>query len=256
MKTIGIIPTRFQSIRFPGKPLALLEDKPMIQWVYEGVLQSQLFDTILIATDHDQIAETARSFGAEVVMTSSEHPSGTDRIREALETYEAQTGQEWDLVVNIQGDEPLIEKEQLEPLIQLFQNNPEAQIGTLCTPIHDLRELESPNVVKVVTGQEGQGLYFSRSPIPFFRDRAGLPKALAAGLFQKHIGLYAFRPPILKQTAFLAISSLERAESLEQLRWLQSGMRIFVAQTNHTTIGVDTPEDLDRAAQLIKEKRS
>ncbi|MEM1221090.1 MAG: 3-deoxy-manno-octulosonate cytidylyltransferase, partial [Bacteroidota bacterium] len=164
--------------------------------------------------------------------------------------------EQWDLVINIQGDEPLIEREQLEPLIQLFHDNPEAQIGTLCTPIHDLRELESSNVVKVVLGQQGQGLYFSRSPIPFFRDRAGLPQALAAGLYQKHVGLYAFRPPILKQTAHLAISSLERAESLEQLRWLEAGMRIFIAQTDHTTIGVDTPEDLERAAQLIKEKRS
>lgn len=227
----------------------------MLQWVFEGASHSGLFDTVLVATDHPGIQAAAQQFGAPVAMTDPQHPSGTDRIREALIFWEEKNATSWDLVVNIQGDEPLLDRSHLLPLIDLFTQNPVAEIGTLSTPFLSQTDLLNPNMVKVVSDQQGKALYFSRSPIPYVRQQETLANWLEQEIFQKHIGLYAFRPEVLKKTSQLAVSSLEQMESLEQLRWLQAGINIYVGQTRLETIGVDTPEDLERATRILQAKQ-
>ena len=249
MKFIAIIPARYASTRFPGKPLALLGGKPVIQRVYEQV--AGVLDDAVVATDDERIYAAVKAFGGKVEMTSTEHRSGTDRCREA---YEKQ-GMEYDVVVNVQGDEPFIRREQLLALKACFEN-PSTQIATLVKPFakeDGIEALEKPNSPKVVLDKSGQALYFSRSVIPYLR---GVERGewLNTHTFYKHIGIYAFRAEVLKEVTSLPQSSLEKAESLEQLRWLENGYRIGVGITDCETIGIDTPEDLERAEQFLKEK--
>ena len=249
MKFIAIIPARYASTRFPGKPLAVLGGKTVIQRVYEQV--AGVLDEAVVATDDERIYEAVKAFGGKVEMTSTEHRSGTDRCREA---YEKQ-GMEYDVVVNVQGDEPFIRREQLLALKACFEN-PSTQIATLVKPFakeDGIEALENPNSPKVVLDGNGQALYFSRSVIPYLR---GVERSvwLNTHTFYKHIGIYAFRAEVLKEVTSLPQSSLEKAESLEQLRWLENGYRIGVGITDCETIGIDTPEDLERAEQFLKEK--
>ena len=238
---LGIIPARYASTRFPGKPLAMLGDKPMIQWVYERV--SSLFDQPLVATDDQRIAEAVEGFGGLVQMTSPNHRSGTERCAEAAALHEQQTGKRFGFVVNIQGDEPLIRPEQLQTLVDCIRT-PGTGIATLIRPVENMEEVDNPNVVKVVVDQKFRALYFSRAPIPFVRG------AMEESRYQKnrffsHIGLYAFRRETLDQVVKLTPTALELAESLEQLRWMEHGIPVQTAVTHLSSIGVDTPEDLE-----------
>ena len=243
---LGIIPARYASTRFPGKPLALLGGKPMIQRVYEGA--SSLFEHLVVATDDQRIYDAVKSFGGKAQMTSTSHTSGTERCAEAAGLYEVQENLRFSHVVNIQGDEPLIQKEQLQTLIDCFRH-PEAGIATLIRQTNEKEELDNPNVVKVVVDSSFRALYFSRASIPFVRN-ARLENSTARLNFYTHIGLYAFQREILDQVVKLPPSSLERAESLEQLRWLEHGIPIQTAVSNLPSLGVDTPEDLE----LIRKK--
>lgn len=244
MKYIGIIPARYASTRFPGKPLALIGNRSMIRRVYDQALQCRLFDKVVVATDDERILDHVLAFG-EAVMTDTNHRSGTDRCLEAsyLISGEQELG-DADVVINIQGDEPFIQPEQIELLASLFQD-PDTGIGTLIKRITQPEELFNPNIVKVVFDRNFQALYFSRWAIPFIRG-AEHDEWLKQHRFFRHIGLYAFRLGILKKLANLPFGELEKAESLEQLRWLQHGFSIRVAETDLASPGIDTPEDLDR----------
>lgn len=250
MKFIAIIPARYASTRFPGKPLALLGGKPVIRRVYEQV--AGVLDDAVVATDDRRIYDAVEAFGGRVVMTSPDHRSGTDRCREAYDTYCARTGQRFDVVVNVQGDEPFIRPEQIETVRRCF-DDPATDIATLVkpfTPADGLAALENPNSPKVVVDSRMQALYFSRSVIPYLR---GVPREewLARHTFYKHIGLYAFREEVLRAVTALGQSPLELAESLEQLRWLENGYRIGVGRSEVETVGIDTPEDLERAEAFL-----
>ncbi len=247
MKYIGIIPARYASTRFPGKPLALLDGKPVIQHVYERV--SGHLDDVLVATDDERILSAVEAFGGKAVMTSPSHRSGTDRCYEAY----CLNGADYDVVVNIQGDEPFISPVQLETLCACF-SDPATQIATLVKPFQptdDFSLLANPNSPKVVFDSHMRALYFSRSVIPYLRG-ADQATWLQRHTFYKHIGIYAYRAQALRQITALPQSSLERAESLEQLRWLQNGYVIKVGITDMETIGIDTPDDLARAALFLK----
>ncbi len=256
MKFIGIIPARFASTRFPGKPLADICGKTVIRRVYEQA--SKAIDTVLVATDDERIYNAVESFGGKVVMTRADHRCGTDRC---LEAYNAITSPVWrtqndadTVIINIQGDEPFIQPEQIETLMNCF-DGPHTQIATLVRPYTDsdtLADLENPNTPKVAWSKEtGEALLFSRSVIPFLR---GIEKNewLQKGSFYRHIGLYAYRADILARITQLAPSPLELAESLEQLRWIENGFRIRIGITNTPTIGIDTPEDLEKAIEWYK----
>ena len=248
MKFLGIIPARYASTRFPAKPLAMLGGKAVVQRVYEQVVAS--IDETYVATDDERIAEAVRAFGGKVVMTSVHHKSGTDRCYEAY----AKIGGEFDIVVNIQGDEPFIQPSQLDALKECF-GDPATQIATLVKPFPaetPYETLANPNSPKVVTDKEMNALYFSRSVIPYLRnvDKA---KWAQAHTYYKHIGLYAYRAEVLKRITTLPQSPLEIAESLEQLRWLENGYTIKVGITHAETIGIDTPEDLKRAEIFLNE---
>lgn len=242
-KILALIPARYASTRFPGKPLVEIAGKTMIQRTYERVASLNCWDQILIATDDARIFDAAKGFGAQVCMTASHHVSGTDRCAEVLATLQDQP----DYVVNIQGDEPFIEPKQLEELVASFEENPE--IVTLVKSIDSQETLLNINSPKVVLDQLGYALYFSRHPVPFVR---GLPQEdwLQQYPFYKHIGLYAYRADVLRRLAQLSPSPLERAESLEQLRWLEHGFRIRCLKTQFETIGVDTPDDLHKIQVL------
>jgi len=243
MQTIGIIPARYGSTRFPGKPLAKLRGKPMVQHVYERARLARCIDKVIIATDDSRIAEAAGAFGAEVAMTDAAHCSGTDRCAEVAERLPAGC-----LVLNIQGDEPFIAPEQIDLVAEPLRQ-PGAAISTLCKKIASEEELFDPNVVKVVLSQSGRALYFSRSTLPHLR---GIPPEqwLQAGVFLKHIGLYGFQREALLEVATLPPGRYEQAESLEQLRWLEAGYPIQVRETELETVGIDTPEDLKRVGEL------
>lgn len=243
---LGVIPARYASTRFPGKPLAMLGEKPMIQWVYEGV--STLFDHLLVATDDQRIYDAVKHFGGQAQMTSPEHKSGTERCAEAVELYEQHTGLRFGYVVNIQGDEPLIQPEQVQTLIDCIKA-PGGGIATLIRPVEDMEELGNPNIVKVVVDRSFRALYFSRSPIPFVRDSKA-EETLEKQQFYSHIGLYAFSREILEEVVKLPSTALEQAESLEQLRWMEHGIPIRTAVTQLRSIGVDTPEDLEHIRKL------
>jgi len=239
MKTIAIIPARFASSRFPGKPLVDIDGKSMIQRVYEQVLIVNDLAAVIIATDDQRIFDHAQSFNAQVMMTNDAHPSGTDRCAEVVEKYG-----DCDLVLNVQGDEPFIDPEQIESLIQVMVNNQDFQIASLARKIDTTEELFNPNVVKVVIGQQMQALYFSRHPIPFLRNE-NQADWLTHHCFYKHLGLYAYRSATLNEIHQLPPSNLEKAESLEQLRWLENGYSIGMALTDKESFGIDTPEDLE-----------
>jgi 3-deoxy-manno-octulosonate cytidylyltransferase (CMP-KDO synthetase) len=240
---IAIIPARFASTRFPGKPLVDIGGKPMIQRVYERA--SKVLDEVLVATDDERIVLAVKSFGGNVVMTSESHTSGTDRCAEALECWEKKNALEYDIVINVQGDEPFIRSEQIEALKNCF-NESSVQIATLIRPIEDYAIIIDPNRPKVVVGAAGSALYFSRSPIPYIRNRKP-EQWLTAHTYYQHLGVYAYRSDVLREITKLQPSKLEMAESLEQLRWLENGYRIQTAITPYDSFGIDTPDDLERA---------
>lgn len=247
MKFLGIIPARYASTRFPAKPLAMLGGKTVIQRVYEQVKTK--LEHAVVATDDERIKQAVEAFGGEVVMTSPNHKSGTDRCYEAL----TKVGGDYDVVINIQGDEPFIQASQLEAVMRCF-DDAETQIATLVKPFkpeNGYDALENVNSPKVVLNARSQALYFSRSIIPFQRNKER-QEWLSGHTYYKHIGLYAYRCEVLKEITQLPQSSLEIAESLEQLRWLENGYVIKVGQTDVETIGIDTPEDLAHAEEFLK----
>lgn len=244
MKYIAIIPARYSSTRFPGKPLALLAGKPVIQHVYEKAVKS--LGNAYVATDDERIYNAVVDFGGHAVMTSPYHKSGTDRIEEALNKI----GEDCDVVVNIQGDEPFIQQSQILSLCECFTEE-STQIATLGKPFETIEAVRNPNSPKIVVDNNGFAMYFSRSIIPFVRGKEQ-KEWLSYFPYLKHIGLYAYRTEVLREITKLPQSSLELAESLEQLRWLQNGYRIKVGVTDVETIGIDTPEDLEKAETFIK----
>lgn len=253
LRFIGIIPARYASTRFPAKPLAMLGGKTVIQRVYEQV--SSVLDNVCVATDDDRIREAVEAFGGRVVMTSPDHKSGTDRICEAYNKLYPSTDKDTstDIIINIQGDEPFIQPSQIKTVMECF-NDSHTQIATLGKPFTDIEALKNPNSPKIVVDNYGYAMYFSRSVIPFIRGKEE-SEWIGSYPFLKHIGLYAYRSDVLKEVTKLPQSSLELAESLEQLRWLQNGYRIKVGLTDVETIGIDTPEDLEKAeAFLLKVK--
>lgn len=245
MKTLGVIPARYASTRLPGKPLLEIEGKSIIQRVYEQACKASLLTKVIVATDDQRILEHVQQFGGEVEMTSPDHKSGTDRCAEVAQRHPA-----FDFVVNVQGDEPFINPEQIDVTVQPLHEG-KAQIGTLAKPLKTLEEVLNPNVVKVVLANNGRAMYFSRSSIPFVRNT---PQEdwIHEHTFFKHIGLYAFQRNTLLELANLPAGELESAESLEQLRWLAAGYSIFVNKTEQESIGIDTPEDLEMAKQKLK----
>ena len=252
MRFVGIIPARYASTRFPGKPLADLGGKPMIQRVYEQAKKA--LDDVVVATDDERIYNCVKSFGGEVVMTRADHKCGTDRCLEAFEKLAIQ-GEA--VVINIQGDEPFIQPEQIEAIKSCFDDLT-TQIATLVKPFEEadgLPALENPNTPKVVMSPDGTALLFSRSVIPYLR---GIDKSewLAQHLHYKHIGMYAYRAQVLKQITQLAQTPMEKAESLEQLRWLENGYKIKVAICHTASIGIDTPADLERAIAFLKQQNN
>lgn len=246
MNFTAIIPARYASTRFPGKPLALLGNKPVIQHVYEQA--TSVLNEVWVATDDDRIRDAVEKFGGRVVMTRADHKSGTDRIEEAAE----KTGTQADVVINIQGDEPFVQPSQIKTLMQLF-DNADTQIGTLGKHFENIEAVNNPNSPKIVTDKQGFALYFSRSVIPYIRG-AQDNEWLSHFPFLKHLGLYAYRREVLHEITQLPQSSLEIAESLEQLRWLENGYRIRVGLTDVETVGIDTPEDLQRAEEFLKSR--
>lgn len=251
LKYIAIIPARYASTRFPGKPLAMLGGKPVIQRVWEQV--SSVVDAAVVATDDERIAQAVESFGGRAIMTSPNHKSGTDRCWEA---YQKQ-GEEFDVVINVQGDEPFIAHSQLRAIMACFEDE-NTDIATLVKPFAEedgLSALENPNSPKVVLDNDSCAVYFSRSVIPYLR---GVEREdwLKHHTFYKHIGMYAFRRDVLGEVTALPQSILEKAESLEQLRWLENGYKIGVGISDVETVGIDTPEDLERAEEFLKAQKS
>ena len=246
MKYIAVIPARYASTRFPGKPLAMLGGKTVIQRVCEQV--ASILPEVYVATDDERIFRAVEAFGGRAVMTRTDHKSGTDRIEEAVEKI----GTLADVVINVQGDEPFIQPSQVETLMHLF-DNPETQIGTLGKPFETVEAVKNPNSPKIVVDNRGFALYFSRSVIPYIR---GVEESQWLGHypFLKHLGVYAYRRKVLAEVTRLPQGWLEKAESLEQLRWLENGYRIRVGITTVETVGIDTPEDLARAEQFLAEK--
>lgn len=238
-KILGVVPARFASTRFPGKVLSLISSKSMLQHVYERASQARYLTSTIIATDDDRIVQAARRFGAMVRLTRPEHLSGTDRVAEIASAENA------DIVVNIQGDEPLIDPAAIDAAILPLVHEPEIVMSTLKKRIEDPREIEDPNVVKVVTDRAGDAIYFSRCPIPFPRDGGAVDH-------YKHIGLYVYRRDFLLGYPMLPVGPLEKAEKLEQLRALENGFRIRVVETEYESLGVDTPEDLARVSRLFE----
>ncbi len=243
MKFIAIIPARYASTRFPGKPLAMLGGKTVIQRVYEQV--TSVLGEAYVATDDDRILKAVEAFGGKGVMTRADHKSGTDRIQEAATTI----GTDADVIINVQGDEPFIQPSQIETLMHLF-DDPATQIGTLGKRFETMEAVENPNSPKIVTDNRGFALYFSRSVIPYIRGKEH-GNWFGEYPYLKHMGIYAYRREVLAEVTRLPQSSLEKAESLEQLRWLQNGYRIRVGLTDVETVGIDTPEDLQRAEEFL-----
>jgi len=237
-KVVGIIPARLAATRLPNKPLLDIAGKPMIQWVYERANRSHFLGQLIVATPDEEIRQCVESFGGQAIMTSSEHRSGTDRLAEAARYLDA------DIVVNIQGDEPMLEAEAIDILVQAMLNSPDIPMSSLMCPLRSKQEEDDPSVVKVVTDCQGFALYFSRARIPY-------PRCAEAVQVWKHIGIYAYRRNFLIKFAALEPTPLEKAESLEQLRALENGYRIKMVETCFSPTSVDTPEDLDRVRQLL-----
>ncbi len=254
MKVLAIIPARYASTRFPGKPLALLGGKSVIERVYTQV--SQAIEDVVVATDDERIFDAVVAFGGRAVMTATTHTSGTDRCYEAYTKVALESG-EFDIVINVQGDEPFISQDQIESLISCFERDDKVDIATLVKPFDasdGIEALENPNSPKVVVDNQMCAIYFSRSVIPYLRgvDRS---EWLIKHVFYKHIGMYGFRAEALSSVTSLPCSSLEVAESLEQLRWIENGYKIGVGVTNTQTIGIDTPEDLEAAEVFLANKK-
>lgn len=246
LKFAGIIPARYASTRFPGKPLAMINGKTMIHRVY--LQASKALDHICVATDDLRIEEEVKRFGGNVLMTSPCHQSGTDRCAEAFDLFQKQCKVNFDVVINIQGDEPFIQPSQLEMLMNCFKNEA-TQIATLVKPIRSNDDVLNPNHVKAVIDKHNRALYFSRSPIPYLRNMD--PSSWTAHHeYYKHLGIYAYRCEVLKELTSLQQTSLEIAESLEQLRWLENGYFIMVEKTEFESLSVDTPEDLEKIKSL------
>jgi 3-deoxy-manno-octulosonate cytidylyltransferase (CMP-KDO synthetase) len=247
---IAVIPARYASTRFPGKPLALIKGRPMIQWVYERTKGSSLLGRVIVATDDERILRTVRDFGGDAMMTSPSHATGTDRIAEVARTLTC------DIVVNVQGDEPLMQAAMIDEAVRPLVDDPTIPMGTLAKRITDRREAVDPNVVKVVFDEKGFVLYFSRAPIPWDRDRwagTGSPGDLPIdGMHYKHIGLYVYRRDFLLAFASMPQSRLETVEKLEQLRALERGHRIKVVVTEQESFGVDIPDDLGKILQHLQ----
>jgi 3-deoxy-manno-octulosonate cytidylyltransferase (CMP-KDO synthetase) len=241
MKAVIVIPARYDATRFPGKSLARIQGRPMIQWVWEAASRSRLTEQVIVATDDARIADVAAKFGADVVMTKKSHRSGTDRIAEVADKIPAH------VYVNVQGDEPLLSRDAVDDLIHAMMENPRTPIGTLAHRIEKKAEWLSPDVVKVVCNRHNEALYFSRSPLPFQRRFDPTTRLL------RHVGIYAFRARALAQFVALKPSSLEVAESLEQLRALENGLAIQVIETKYRCLGVDTPADLKRVEAALRE---
>lgn len=250
---MAIIPARYASTRFPGKPLALLGGKPVIQWVWENVSAMPELACAVVATDDERIAEAVKGFGGRAVMTASTHRSGTDRCGEVVRKLREE-GQTFDVAINVQGDEPFVRQEQLRSLVDCFADG-EVQIATLKTAIHSTAELMSPNNVKVVCDLRGRALYFSRQPLPHLRGVEPEQWTERHPYF-KHVGIYAFRTETLEALVRLQQSPLELCESLEQLRWLENGYEIQVKETAVANIGIDTPADMALAEQYLTKERN
>lgn len=248
MKLLIIIPARYASTRFPGKPLAEIGGKPVIQHVVEKA--TKVSADAFVATDDNRIYEQVRAFGGRAVMTAATHRSGTDRCFEAYCKIVGEQDIHYDVVINIQGDEPFILPEQIRALADCFED-PEIQIATLAKRFENNADIFDPNKVKVVFSGSGKALYFSRSPIPYCRG-VETQAWLTETAFYKHVGMYAYRPEVLKEITALLPGRLEKAESLEQLRWLENGYHIAVKMTEHESIGIDTPADLEKANQIYR----
>ena len=241
MQILGIIPARFASTRFPGKPLVQINGKSMIQRVYEQSAKSQALSDVFVATDDKRIFDHVTGFGGKVMMTADSHRTGTERCHEVVQKLQSEN-KIYDVAINIQGDEPYIQPEQIDLLASCF-HDPEIELATLVKKINSEEELISPNTIKVVVAKNQQALYFSRAQIPYIRDNKS-GQGLPFNLFYKHIGIYAYRTVTLKAITSLQPSPLELAESLEQLRWLENGYKIFTRETQHESYSVDAPEDL------------
>jgi 3-deoxy-manno-octulosonate cytidylyltransferase (CMP-KDO synthetase) len=240
-KILGVVPARFGSSRFPGKVLATITGKTMLQHVYERASLARYLTSTIIATDDERVYAAARSFGARVRMTRADHLSGTDRVAEVA------SAENCELVVNIQGDEPLLDPDAIDAAILPMVHDSDLEMSTLKKRIEDPREIEDPNVVKVVTDRDGDAIYFSRSPIPYLRDRGGRGPS-----YYKHLGLYVYRREFLLGYPVLPVGPLEEAERLEQLRAIENGYRIRVIETEYESVGVDTPQDLERVVKLFE----
>jgi len=250
-KILIVIPARYASVRFPGKPLALIGNKPMIQWVYENALKTGF--PAVVATDDERILTAVVAFGGKGVMTSADHPSGTDRCLEAATAFAAQTGKTFDVIVNVQGDEPFVKPEQIIALADSFQDA-STDIATLVHAVksdENFEAISDPNKVKVVRSANGKALYFSRSTVPYNRN-VPLEKWISEHTYYIHIGMYAYRFNALKAITRLAPSPLELTEKLEQLRWLENGFSIQTAVSHYQTIGVDTPADLEKVNAMLR----
>ena len=249
MKILGIIPARYASTRFPGKPLTIINGKSMIQRVYEQALKAEMLNDVVVATDDDRIYDAVLSFGGKVVMTSSEHKSGTDRCAEVVKTI----NDKYEAVVNIQGDEPFINPEQINQIASLISQK-DSQMASLCKPIKDADELFDNNVVKVVFDIKGNALYFSRHTIPFMRNVENEARSwMNSHTFYKHIGIYAYKTDVLEQISQLTQSELEMSESLEQLRWLENSYRIIMGITEYESYSIDTPRDVEKCLKFFKD---
>jgi 3-deoxy-manno-octulosonate cytidylyltransferase (CMP-KDO synthetase) len=242
---IAVIPARYGSTRLPGKSLIKLCGKPLVQWVYERACQARLLNRVLVATDDQRIADAVRDFGGEVVMTRADHPSGTDRIAEAVQAIPA------DVIINVQGDEPLIDPALVDELVGHLSSSNGWDMGTAAVAIRTPDDLASPAVVKVVWDGEGRALYFSRAPIPCIRDAA--PGTVQPGLHWRHIGLYGYRRTFLQRLVQEPPCALEEAEKLEQLRALHLGVRMKVLIAEHASLGVDTPDDIPKAEAALRQ---
>ena len=240
MKVIGVIPARYKSVRLPGKPLALIHGKPMVQWVYEKAAAAKSLDEVIVATDDIKIMRAVWSFGGKAVLTSKSARSGTDRVAETVRKMAA------DVVVNIQGDEPMVSPKSIDAVVEPFYQDKNLQMATVATFSDNPLDAQSPNVVKVILNEKGNAIYFSRSPIPFYRDEKNFKG------YYHHCGLYAYRKKFVLKMASWKQTPLEIAESLEQLRVLENGVDIRVVVVKNGSVGVDTPSDLEKIKELMR----
>lgn len=260
MRTLAVLPSRYAASRFPGKPLAMIAGKPMIQWVWESVASASGVDHVVVATDDERIAAAVRAFGGDGVMTDPALPSGTDRVAFAMDQLSTR-GENFDLVLNIQGDEPAMHPGTVAAVVALMAAQKDLDMGTAACPFESWEEVFNPNIVKVITTDQKRALYFSRSPIPYLRNSQIFEQDFRAWaqdghlkMFKRHLGIYAYRPSALKTFTALKPHAVEQFEMLEQLRALMAGMSLGVAMTDHVSLGVDTPEDVSVVEALLKKQ--